>query len=807
MDFREKIPLDKFSHTVRAAHLINQYGVGAMVNFPDQVLMTAAPEYWKAGVVPIHDERLQKKLDVDYFGLPVDQDEKHRSGSMAYVRFPQWYSCPKCHRFMPVREWVKLYKKESPKRAVEKDHYMVKEPHCPLCSAGHKQKVHLVPARLVTICERGHIDDFPWDEWAHRHAEGVCANPQLEIYTKKTGTYGFKNIVVKCRTCEESADLGGVMEKELFKNDDEGRKKTRFKCRGLHPWKHHREVCDAYPRVVLRGASSVYYPVEESSLVIPQYETGFKKAVRDTIAFRDGMNQVDDAKTDEDLSPEEREREIETTIRRTVDKVVRELGSKFKREDVKAYLEEAWGINKKDIGRDISPEEEKRIFREEEYDALTGEAKGADEEGRIDFVREEIEVCKESLPYLSQVVLLHKLREVRALVGFSRVQPVLDMADKEHFVCIKEEKTRFYPGYQVFGEGIFLRFDSRQIALWEAQHENELKTRETLIDDHFHASFFGKGSSRQITTKGIFLHSFAHALIRQLSFECGYGISSLRERLYYDQEDGVGKDMAGILIYTASGDSEGTMGGLVRQGYMETLPGIIKKAIDAVRTCSNDPVCSLSHGQGNFAMNLAACHACLLLPETCCEEFNSFLDRALLIGTMDKPEIGFFSKGYDTYMAGKDVIPRKKRTGNRTGVDVRNAMPKDEKDEPACSRPHKLQTLKQGSAFEGDKPDKVWENLLEDCEDEDDEVGAAFFRKLLERHMGRIPRSHYAGKMKDCVTDESFEFSQCFYEKQVLLFTEANAEDYRIAKKSGWHCYLADCSFDIDGFVKMLEEE
>ena len=100
--------------------------------------------------------------------------------------------------------------------------------------------------------------------------------------------------------------------------------------------------------------------------------------------------------------------------------------------------------------------------------------------------------------------------------------------------------------------------------------------------------------------------------------------------------------MAGILIYTASGDSEGTLGGLVRQGRPDAFPRIFRKAIASARTCSNDPVCILSRGQGREALNLAACHACALLPETCCEERNGFLDRGLVVGTYDARKAGFY---------------------------------------------------------------------------------------------------------------------------------------------------------------------
>lgn len=138
------------------------------------------------------------------------------------------------------------------------------------------------------------------------------------------------------------------------------------------------------------------------------------------------------------------------------------------------------------------------------------------------------------------------------------------------------------------------------------------------------------------------LHTISHLLITQLSFECGYSIASLSERLYCSELSD-GKEMAGILIYTASGDSEGTLGGLVRQGRQDAFPRIFKKAVNSAKTCSNDPVCIMSHGQGRDSLNLAACHACALLPETCCEERNAFLDRGMIIGTFEDRNIGFWS--------------------------------------------------------------------------------------------------------------------------------------------------------------------
>ena len=162
------------------------------------------------------------------------------------------------------------------------------------------------------------------------------------------------------------------------------------------------------------------------------------------------------------------------------------------------------------------------------------------------------------------------------------------------------------------------------------------------MNANYAASFIGQSHPRIITPKFIMLHTFSHLLISQLSFECGYSIASLSERLYCSEEAD-GKSMAGIFIYTASGDSEGTLGGLVRQGRADALPKIIRKAVMKAKVCSNDPVCIMSGGQGRDSLNLAACYACGLLPETCCEERNSFLDRGMIIGTYQNPAIGFWS--------------------------------------------------------------------------------------------------------------------------------------------------------------------
>jgi hypothetical protein len=147
----------------------------------------------------------------------------------------------------------------------------------------------------------------------------------------------------------------------------------------------------------------------------------------------------------------------------------------------------------------------------------------------------------------------------------------------------------------------------------------------------------------------------AHILIRQLSFECGYSIASLRERIYARTPDTGKEPAAGILIYTAAGDSEGTLGGLVREGKASRILPTILRAIQSAEWCSSDPLCRESQGQGLYAMNLAACHACSLLPETSCTMSNRLLDRIMLLGSLDGSVPGFFSRVINQVVYGQSL--------------------------------------------------------------------------------------------------------------------------------------------------------
>jgi hypothetical protein len=289
----------------------------------------------------------------------------------------------------------------------------------------------------------------------------------------------------------------------------------------------------------------------------------------------------------------------------------------------------------------------------------TPRKKGAGSEE--DFRREEFEVLRtgsadhrsdlfsEVLPgseygwlasFVRSVGLVRKLRETRVLTGFTRINPPGGTEGAEQPLS-RQPHPDWLPATVVRGEGIFVELDDEVVRRWA--HSKAVVQRTAPLISRYDS----QRVSRHLTARGIdarflLVHSLAHALIRELTFLCGYGSSALRERLYCNLE-APEQTMLGFLIYTASGDSEGTLGGLVSQGAPGKLEALFAAAIRRSMWCSNDPVCVESQAQGAGSVNLAACHGCSLLPETSCEEGNRLLDRALLVGTPELPEVGFFS--------------------------------------------------------------------------------------------------------------------------------------------------------------------
>jgi len=620
---KKTVALNKTSHSIRNAQAILQYGVGAMIDFPDQTLMTTSHKYWDDNITKIHDERLSKRLKVGYFGSPKNGKD---NWGIAFTRFPEWYFCPKCRFFKPIKLWNKDFLKANSKSEIK----IMKTPKCSNC------RINLVPARIVTACTDGHINDFPWIEWTHnQRGKEICDNPTLKFTMTQTSSVGLEGVSTLCTNCDSYATLKGAFDQNIFNHLAEKYGEAYY-CNGGMPWKNKKEKCILFPKVLQRGSSSMYFPSIISSLVIPPYSEKIVYEIEKSNQFSKILTIL------EDYDDEEFEKRVNQKIDNWTEQVFEEIGlGTF--EAIKEIL-----LRKINIDKSEDDEIIKNLdYKYEEYQALNGEIMSSNSLDN-DFLREEISFNKEKLPFIKQLSLVHKIREVRALTGFSRVIPAGNEEESEknsNIMTIKEKNLDWYPAYEVRGEGIFLEFKDELIKKW-IESSDEIIARIEILKNNYKKSFMGQNTKKNISPKYVLLHTIAHSLIAQLSFECGYTNASLRERIYCDdnQEEEISfKKMSGIFIYTSSGDSEGTLGGLVLQGEYNSFWKIFDKAIDSLRFCSNDPICNNSDGQGRESLNLASCHTCTLLPETCCEEYNVFLDRVLLIGKLNNPNLGFFN--------------------------------------------------------------------------------------------------------------------------------------------------------------------
>lgn len=251
---------------------------------------------------------------------------------------------------------------------------------------------------------------------------------------------------------------------------------------------------------------------------------------------------------------------------------------------------------------------------------------------------------------LEHVILAERLREVQAMVGFTRLDAVGELTDPEHAIQIEpapisRRSPTWVPASEVRGEGIFIQFKEELVHRWEL--DSEVRTRES----HFWEAHRKWRAMRGIDEPSsgfpgmryVLLHTFSHALMRQLALESGYSGASLKERIYSRTPNMKGGPMAGILIYTAASDSEGTLGGLVNLGEPETITRHIHQALQSATICASDPVCAeRDPSMQGRTLHAAACHACLFASETACERGNKYLDRSTLVRTIEHNALAFF---------------------------------------------------------------------------------------------------------------------------------------------------------------------
>ncbi|MCU8005727.1 DUF1998 domain-containing protein [Shewanella sp. SM96] len=571
----------------------------------------------------ISEPTLAASLGVDRFLMPPSAEDGDDSPPIPAYRFPEWLECSECNRVGHV------------------NHVFEEEIDGPPKCAANNCNGYGVPTRLVVTCYKkegetdesspGHIDNFPWIWWAHSQSgKEVCDDPEVYLINegKKAGISG---LIVECRNkdCRASRSLGDVFKPEMLKP---------IKCSGYRPWlgdrkeEHVCEPCERSVRVLLRGASNIYFPVPASAISIPPLSSKLVQEIENRCwqILGDLKRRIQDGET-------VNKPEFVKSFRNT-------LGySRYTPEQIMLAVNAI--LDNSACGGQKLTESQQKL---RERDALVNNYEPNQQDStEDDFENEVLEMedfYRQKLlrTYLQTLSKVHRLREVRAIRGFQRVEssPVADSYTK---ACapISKFKEDWLPAIETRGEGIYFELSKGRLAEWECR-EDVLKHISPLV-----ANFVRYCDERHIETDMnlvapgyLMIHTLSHLLIKQLSLECGYSSASIRERLFYGRNED--EQWCGVLLYTASASADGTLGGLVRQGEPSNLNAMIASSLENARWCSSDPLCIESEGQGVDALNMAACHACALVSETSCEQRNLLLDRALLVGTPDNPKIGFF---------------------------------------------------------------------------------------------------------------------------------------------------------------------
>jgi Domain of unknown function (DUF1998) len=462
-------------------------------------------------------------------------------------------------------------------------------PPVPRCDRCNRETY---PARIVVACPRGHIADFPWYRWVHRGQ--TCGGGNLFLRGEgRSASLG--DLRAEC-SCGKSHTLTGALGADAMAA-------ASCACPGTRPWlDDNREECTERLYAMQRGASNIYFSVTRSALSVPPWSDRLQAEVA---SLRSQF-------------PSEPSDELWTHI----------IKERFPNRDPDLV----WRciVRLKDL-RDTRPS-----IRGEEFGALSADRDHFS--GTFETRRQEISA--NAATYLSRVVAVSRLREVRALVGFTRIEaPEMDPTI-ESFVKTAPISSRmldWLPAVENLGEGIFVRVNSERLGKWEELPSVKERAGKVLETYSAWRQERGLQALKDARPRLILIHTLAHILMRQMSLECGYSSASLRERIYASE------DMAGLLIYTSSPDSDGSLGGLIRQtNPPERFDGSLMSSVELAETCSSDPLCREHLSFYADRANGSACHACTMVSETSCEFGNRLLDRGTLVSFPNMGMTGYF---------------------------------------------------------------------------------------------------------------------------------------------------------------------
>lgn len=595
---------NKWLTQVRFSHLTGYSGIGSVVyDNLGWLVKVKDTRTWlnQRELVELHavervksyfqtDKRLllphEAKVKSDY---PVEV----KGTTLPVERFPSWMSCSHCG-LLYHKPW------ESPLNQTNQIDSQL------FCSANGCQQPRQPLKQIIwcAVSQNGDLRDVPWHYICHRNATIHCANDSNDSYLHIRDVRGRKSI--QCSRCQSR----NYFEYSEFNS----RSGDRYIVT---------EVNDA----------RIYTPHTERALVIPP-ESNID---RSSIAYQLQINSHLISSIEGATRPLEKRREIQKA-RRTLNCSEAELFAAI--DTVKNLQAEEEDINF--IATDMISEE---------YDALTTVAhfpSGADFVTRHltqawrQYIAN-IAITEDTLlaaKLIDQLVAVDRLRVIEVFKGFSRdigddtadvsteVGDVNDYDNQSNVIPPDiTGEADWLPALELFGEGIFFTLNSDILKQWESNPYIRLRADE--IYQRFQESGLELIDDTIPSARFILLHTLAHLLMRELESFAGYPAASLKERVYCSSADDT---MAGVMIFTAVPDIAGTLGGIVQLANPASFLRLLDNALRQAQWCSLDPVCGEMEKQGPFWLNRAACHACVLVPDTCCSYHNVFLDRVLIKG-------------------------------------------------------------------------------------------------------------------------------------------------------------------------------
>lgn len=593
---------------IRRSQVITTYGPGALIDLPRHSAIVGGLDFWPktSALVPIEEPRLAAKIGrmtgvaapTLYSPPPDTAAPGEPAVGIRAWRFPEWFV---------VQESSSSEERGRSRRLVHRKRLDEKQ---------RFEGLHVVATRFVRACPRGHVDDINWWRFVHRGAT-EC---RQQLWLDERGTSGdLADIEVRCE-CGQSRGMYEAAVIELNPLDT---------CSGARPWlgANAPEECKQPSRLLIRTASNAYFPQVVTALSLPDQGSKVGEAVQDL---------WEDLQIVEGLG--------DLTFLKKKPKIAARLASFSDKEVLEA------------IARRKKGAVDERPVKVVELEAMRAAPEGFGDDVPLDpdfharRLPERVWRRSSRFPGIAAVVQLHRLREVLALVGFTRFDAITPDIHGEYDSDVERAQVAtepsWFPAVENRGEGIFLQLDSAAVAGWMerpavearlgdlvAGHKLWVRDRESKV----------RGAAKHIRPYPggpyVLLHTLSHLLIQSLAMRCGYPASSIRERIYAEGDE-LGY---GILLYTGSPDAEGTLGGLVQQA--RHIEDHLRQALRMGALCSNDPICAQHAPAASLEdrwLHGAACHGCTLVAETSCEMRNDYLDRALVVPTVGLTGAAFF---------------------------------------------------------------------------------------------------------------------------------------------------------------------